>query len=374
MCRSYDFEPTGPLVCGKITPAHLSGTTIPTALSVSEQTNASGKELLTALILGDDFASRIIAASNLNIDSGFESTGIANMFGATAIASRLWGLNEDMMMNALGIALNQLAGTYQNIFDGAHSFKLPQGLASRGGIFSVELARKGFTGVRDALMSKHGYFSLYCPSYQIEVLTKGLGTEFYADNTSKPYPCCRSNHAAIECALELARCNEIRPEDIEEVLVDVNPRTRDFAVGQPFRIREVAQIDAAFSLQYTVASTLLRKSIKLEHFTDHFIREPKVMDLVPKVWLAANLPPEKALAAAVKIKLRNGKEYEARVDIPRGHGTLAPLAPAEIEQKFFNNVAFSKSVSIEKTKRALRLLERLEQVDKITKIIEPLAA
>ena len=64
MSRSYDFEPAGPLVEGKSTPAHLSGTTVPTAIAVAEQKGASGKDLLTALILGDDLASRIIAASN----------------------------------------------------------------------------------------------------------------------------------------------------------------------------------------------------------------------------------------------------------------------------------------------------------------------
>ena len=62
MARSYDFEPTGPLVDGKSTPAHLSGTTVPTAITVAEHKGVSGRDLLTALILGDDIASRIIAA------------------------------------------------------------------------------------------------------------------------------------------------------------------------------------------------------------------------------------------------------------------------------------------------------------------------
>ena len=72
MARSYDFEPAGPVVDGKRTPSHLSGTTVPTAISVAESVGASGKDFLTALILGDDMASRVIAASELNLDSGFE--------------------------------------------------------------------------------------------------------------------------------------------------------------------------------------------------------------------------------------------------------------------------------------------------------------
>ena len=133
MARSYDFEPTGAYVEGKSTPAHLSGTTGPASITVAEQKAASGKELLTALILGDDLASRITAASQLNIDSGFDCTGTVNAFGATAIAGRLWRLNEHQLLNAFGIVLNQLAGSFQNIFDGAHSFKLPQGLSAQRG-------------------------------------------------------------------------------------------------------------------------------------------------------------------------------------------------------------------------------------------------
>jgi 2-methylcitrate dehydratase PrpD len=369
MTRSYDFEPTGAYVEGKSTPAHLSGTTGPTAITVAEQKIAGGKELLSALILGDDLASRITAASQLNIDSGFDCTGTVNAFGATAIAGRLWGLNEHQMLNAFGIVLNQLAGSFQNIFDGALSFKLPQGLAARAAIFSVALAEKGFTGVRDPLLSKYGYFSLYCKTYQLEVLTRDLGKKFYADYTCKPYPCCRSNHAAIECALELTGTHLIRPEDIDEIIVDITPTALDFAVGQPFKLREVPQIDGAFNLQYTVASALLRKNVKLEHFTEEFIRDPKIIDLINKIRLTPTMPLDKPLGARVKIKMKQGNEYDKRIDMPKGNGIFTPLTKADMRTKFFDNVAFSKTVSMEKAEKVLDLIERLEEVDNIHKII-----
>jgi 2-methylcitrate dehydratase PrpD len=369
MARSYDFEPAGPIVDGKSTPAHISGTTIPVGLAMAEAMGSSGKDLLAALILGDDLTSRIIAASNINLDSGFEPTGIANMFGATAIAGRLLGLNEHQMLNAFGIALNQMGGTFQNIFDGVHSFKLPQGLAARGGIFSAALAQRGFTGIKDALFSKYGYFSLYCTPYQPEVLIKDLGKAFYADRTCKPYPCCRSTHAAIDCTLDLVYNNRIEPEDIEEVIVDVPPKARDFAVGQPFRIREVPQIDASFSIQYTVASVLLRKTVRLEHFTEPFVRDPKVMKLITQIKLTANMTPEKPLAAAVKIRTKQGNEYEKRVDMPKGNGIFTPLTPAEKKDKFFANVEFSKTVPLDKAAKALSALERIEETDNIADIM-----
>lgn len=368
MARSYDYEPTGPLVDGKSTPAHLSGTTVPTAITVAEYVEATGKDLLTALIVGDDIASRIIAASSLNIDSGFDSTGTVNAFGAAAIAGRLIGLDEQQMLNTFGIVLNQFAGTFQNIFDGAHSFKLPQGLSAQAGIFSVALAKKGFTGVRDPLFSKYGYFALYCKSYQLDMLTKDLGKRYYMDNTCKPYPCCRSNHAAIECVLKLIQSHSIAPEDVDEIIVDITPTARNFAVGQPFKIREVPQIDAAFSIQYNVANVLLRRSVKLEHFTEEFVRDKKISDLIRRIRLTATTSPETPLGAGVKIKMKHGGEYETRVDMPKGHGVLTPLTAAEKKAKYFDNVRFSNTISNEKAKQTLELLEDLEHVDNVRKI------
>lgn len=374
MARSYDFEPTGAYVENKSTPAHLSGTTGPTAITVAEQKAASGKELLTALVLGDDLASRITAASQLNIDSGFDCTGTVNAFGATAIAGRLWGLNEHQMLNAFGIVLNQLAGSFQNIFDGVHSFKLPQGLAARAAIFSVALASKGFTGIKDPLLSKYGYFALYCKTYQLEVLTKDLGKKFYADYTCKPYPCCRSNHAAIECVLEINRVNNIKPEDIDEIVVDITPTALDFAVGQPFKIRDIPQIDASFNLQYTVASALLRKDVKLEHFTEEFVRNPQITELINKIRLTPAMPLDKPLGARVRIKMKQGNEYEKKVDMPRGNGIFTPLTTADMRTKYFDNVAFSQTISRDNAEKLLGLIERIEEVDNINKIIKLLVA
>ncbi len=374
MARSYEFDPTGPLVDRKSTPAHVSGTTVPVALSVAEASKAGGRELLTALILGDDLASRLIASSNLDLDSGFDCTGTANAFGAAAVAGKLWGLNEEQMANAFGIVLNQAAGSFQNMYDGVHAFKLPQGLSAQAGIFSAALARKGFTGAKDPLFGQYGYFALYCKSYTPEILTKDLGNEFCADITCMPYPCCRSNHAAMECALHLVLSYSIRPEDIEEVVVEISGKALDFAVGRPFRIREVPQIDAAFSLQYCIANALLRRTVSLEHFTDECIRDPLVMDIISRIRLAPRMPPEKPLAAKVRIRTRQGGEYEKRVDVPKGHGMLTPLTAAEKRDKFMRNVSFSGGISWESAERALSLIHMLDEMQNIDGVLTLLIA
>jgi len=97
MSRSFDFEPVSPLVEGINTPGHVSGTTVPTAITMGEAADISGRELMTALLVGDDIASRMLAASGFGFTLGWDGTGTVNAFGATAIAGRMLGLNKLQM-------------------------------------------------------------------------------------------------------------------------------------------------------------------------------------------------------------------------------------------------------------------------------------
>lgn len=370
MCRSFDFEPVEPNVHGKNIPAHVSGTTVPTALALSELKNVGGREMITAVIVGDDMTSRVLAASRYSFDKGWDMTGTVNVFGATAIAGRLLGLDESQLVNAFGIALNQMAGSFQNIYDGTHCFKLPMGMAARAGIFSAELARKGFTGMKDPLLSKHGYYNLYGGEYDTEVLTKELGKTFFGDRTFKPYPSCRSTHAAIDCSLELVRGRRIHADDIEEITVNVTPATRDMFVSQSFDIGDFPQANATFSLRYNIANVFLRKSIKLEHFSEAFIRDPNIKTLASKVNITATLPPEKPLASGLEVRMRDGGTFSTYVEIPRGDGFYNALTQEELKQKFRENVFFTGLFTSEETENLIEWLTSLESIDDLGKLIQ----
>jgi 2-methylcitrate dehydratase PrpD len=246
-------------------------------------------------------------------------------------------------------------------------------LAARASIVSTEMAGKGFTGIKDPLFSRHGYFVLYCQNPNPDILTKNLGKKFYADSTFKPYPSCRGTHAAIECALHLHRMHRIDCEDIAEIIVNVTPGAYNTFVGVPFEIGDVPQVNATFSIRYTVANVLLRKSIKLEHFTDHFIREPKLLDLIQRVDLKPTLPPGKPLASNVEVTMKNGQKLSAYVEVPRGDSIDNPITKEELVDKFRSNVAFSRTVPDENAEKVLGLIERLEDVHDVTEIIDALS-
>jgi 2-methylcitrate dehydratase PrpD len=375
MARLLDFEPISPIVDGKVNLVHLSATTIPTAFAVAEQKDAGGKELITALILGDDLAARIMAASEHHGDLGWEPMGTVTAFGATAVAGRLSGFNEVQMLNALGIALDQIGGTVQSVFEGTHAFVLPQGLATRAGIFSADLAKRGFTGVKDPLLSKYGYFNLYCQNSHPEVLTKDLSKKFYAEGSFKKYPSCGGTHGAITCALDIVSKNDIEIEDISEVTLGVLPGSNEGFLGflaQPFEIGDYPPATAKFNLRYSVANALARKSSKVEHFTDEFIRDKKVGGLARKVKLTSLSPSEKP-TTFLNIKMKDGREFSAVLDTSR-RGPSGPSSKEELEEKFRSNVAVSNTVSNKNAEEALDMLEHIDEVDDIKQIINLLVA
>jgi 2-methylcitrate dehydratase PrpD len=371
MARSFDFGIVIPYIGDTMVPAHVSESTVPTAVTTAEWRRASGKELITALILGEDIAIRLSAASKYIPGTGWDTPGIVNKFGTVAIAAKLIGLNERQIVNAFGIILDQLAGSFQSINDGAHNFKLGQGLAARDGIITAEMAGKGWVGAKDPLMGKYGYFKLYCQGCEPEILTDKLGKEFYGGRcTYKPYPGCGWTHPAIDCALILTRQQSFDADKIKEITINVAHMHLDSPLNQPFELEDFPQGNASFSFRYAVANALLRKSSRPEHYTEEYIRDPQVGALARKCQVISTMTPaDRVDAAEVRVKLKDGSEFSARVNAPKGNPLFYPLTTNEILEKFRNNVAFSNTVPKQNAEKALDMINRLEKVQDTSELV-----
>jgi 2-methylcitrate dehydratase PrpD len=370
MARSFDFEPLSPLVDGESIPAHISATTIMTAMALGEMKGINGKELFAAIMVGDDVASRVLAASGYDFTLGWDNTGTVNVIGATAIAGRLLGLNNKQMRNAFGIALNQLAGSFQSIWEGSTDFKLPQGMSARNGIFAAELAKAGWTGPEDALLSKFGYYHLYTEGcVKPDILTKDLGKKYYADATIKPWSCCRGNQGAIACALAIVRKHDIKAENIEEVIIYASQYMLDNFLAQSFKIGDFPHGSACFNFRYAVANALIRKGVRPEHYSEEAIRSPDINALIKKVRLALLECVETPLTSRVTVRMKDGQEFSEFTNSPKGDSVKNPITKEEIIEKFWANVDFSKTVAKNNAERLLCLLEKLEELGNVKDLV-----
>jgi 2-methylcitrate dehydratase PrpD len=368
MTRSYDFEPVDAEGEGKSSPAHISGTTVPTVLALAEARSASGRDLITALVLGDDIAARLGVASGFDFEAGWDNTGTINAFGATAVAGKLLGLDEKQLHNAFGIVLNQLGGSMDGVYDKTMAFKLPIALSARNGIFSASLAKEGFGGVKDPFTGAHGFFHNYCKNADLSDVVKDLGRRFFADAIIKPYSACRGTHSSIDSALKIARAHEYKPEDIEKIEVRVTPGTLKGFCGQPLEFGETPQVDATFNIRYTVARALLDKEIKPDYMVESAVRDPAIAALIGKMSLVPSIPNEKGQATEIRVTMKGGEVFTASTDFPLGHYLKTPLTEDQIKAKFRANVAFSKTISEKKAEKALDIILKLEQLKDIREL------
>lgn len=362
--RSFDYEPVHPYVHHEGYPAHITGTTVPVALAVAEATLASPQDMLASLVIGDDITSRIVAASQFTLELGWDNTGTTNIFGACAIAGRLLGLSKEELANAFGLVVNQSGGILQNVYDAVDAFKLPQGLAAFAGIISAKLAKKGFSGVKDPFEGRYGFFRLYCQEYNPEIVLKDLGKHFFSDGVIKPYPCCRANHAAVDCAIAIAKkVGVLAPDAVKSIDLYVDPRLIRIFVNRPYSSGRVKQIDAAFNIRFCVAKALLKGNLKIWHFEGSELEEEGVVRLCNLIRILP-IEDEKAGACRIEICLKDGESLCAEEHIAKGDRFHNPLTFDEIKLKFFENIHFA---GIEEG-RAQKLFEVVRSIEEFSKV------
>ena len=195
---------------------HPGIASIPVVMAVGEaQGNLSGKELITSTALGVDMMCRLALATTPGkspIELGWHLTSLFGFMGSAATAARVMRLNEEKIVDAIGIGYHQCAGNGQCVKDGALTKRLGPGFAVKGGITAALMAKAGVTGAKNSFEGEWGLYKQYMDGdYSREILTADLGKRFEGVNVAiKPYPCCRGIHPAIDAALALAIGENIR--------------------------------------------------------------------------------------------------------------------------------------------------------------------
>jgi 2-methylcitrate dehydratase PrpD len=374
MARSYDFEVMAGIVEDKVFAAHHAASIVPTAFSLGEMNNINGRELITAILVGDDTAARILVASAVGpIGIGWDGTMTVSHFGVTATAGRILGLNQFQLKNAFGIVLNSVAGAIQSLWDGATTFKF-QCNSDRNGIFAAELAKKGWIGVDDPLLSRFGYYNVYAQGCKDpDLLTRRLGEKYYGETYYKPYPCGMPNHPAIDAALEITKNTNFNTDDIKEVIIHVPPNAlKSSYYAKPFIIRNFPHGDAIFSYPYCVATTLLKKSFGLPNFTEEAIKDPIVNTITAKTSMVEQINGTGGglgIGIKLQVKMNDGRVFEALKGPPR-KWVKNPISREAIISKYWDQVNFSGTISRKNAQKILEKIENLEEVDNIKSIVK----
>lgn len=193
----------------------------PAALAVGERMHRSGRDVLSAIVVGIDVACRVSSALNpiTLFARGFHPTCVAGTFGAAAAAARLYGLRSAALRRAFGLAGTEASGLLAWVSDPTeHSRPFNMGLAARHGVFAAHLASCGFGGPPEIFEGKYPLGRAFTGEWHPGELFDGLGERFKVmELYFKQYACCAFIHPGLDGLLDLMGAAGVRPDAIRRM-------------------------------------------------------------------------------------------------------------------------------------------------------------
>jgi len=340
--HALDFDDTHPdAIC------HISVVVAPAALAAAEAAGATGRELVAALVAGNEVVARIgAAAAPAYMKTGFHPTSVCGVFGAAAAGARFAGLDADATTAALGIAGSTASGLFEYLADGSTTKPLHAGWAAQAGLLAARLAAHGATGPASVLEGRFGLFRSYfrLDEPALEARLADLGRVWETPRIAfKPYPACHFVHAVLDAARQATGGRRFEPDEVELVIVSI-PEQGVPLVLEP-REEKVAprtEYDAKFSLQYSVAAMIVNGRVGLDTYAAEAIADPRVLDLARRVEYEVREFPTfgSAFPGGVRILTRGGEGHEAELPYQRG-GEENPMTAQEVRRKFEENAALA---------------------------------
>jgi 2-methylcitrate dehydratase PrpD len=314
---------------------HPGSPTVAAALAVAEARDASGSELLAAIVCGYEIATRIGAAMQPSHVRHFHATGTIGCLGAAVAAAVLLSPRDaQAVRHALATAATFASGLQQALRSDAMTKPLHAGHAAAVGVRAAQAAAHGVTGAADILEGTVGLGAAMAQQVDWSRVTKGLGERYnIAHITHKVHACCGHIFPAIDAALTLRERHGLVPERIAPIHVTTYPQ----AVEATARFEPQSPYEAKFSLPYAVAHSLVHGAVRLDAFAPERIASAGVRSLMqqltPAVDPAFNAVFPSRRDTRVTITAAEGQRFTEHVAFRRGDPE-SPLGDAELDDKF----------------------------------------
>lgn len=344
---------------------HPGVTTIPAAIATAEANHLSGRDLITAVVLGYDAQIRVgLAVSpSIYVDRTFLAPGTLGIFGAAAAAAKLLKLDEDVVAGALAAAsyIGPLA-PFESFRLGAPAKDTIMGWANFSGLYAVELARGGFGGPETAIEGDYGYGRTVAARYDMSRLHRELGSRFDILHTGvKPYACCRQHHTAIDAVLELKQTCKLTADQVAGI------RHKTFVVGSRGTDRSPKSIPAAkYSAPYTIALAMIVGKNQREQYSMELIQDPSIIEMASRVEVLPDMELEalydEKWPSVVEVTTKDGRVLSARRDLPKGEPEY-PLSDQELKQKYVSLA--TDCVSAERAEAIWAAVSKLDEMDDV---------
>jgi 2-methylcitrate dehydratase PrpD len=346
LCHGLDFDDTH-----SDSVSHVSTVTCPAALAIGEASGRPGSDVLAAIVAGNEAITRLGGAASGRFHArGFHPTAICGIFGAACATARLTGADTPTAASALGIAGSMASGLFAYLEDGTATKPIHPAWAAHGGILAVRLATLGAEGPPSVLEGKFGLYHAFLGAERgdidVESQLADLGSRWETPRIAyKPFPVCHFMHGSLGAAADALDGGTLTPEEIADVLVTV-PGAGVSLVLEPAdkKKRPRSDYEGKFSLQYSVASMLIRGHVFVSDFSDEAIADPAVLSVAEKVRYETPEYPTypQAFPGGVRVTLTDGTTLARDFPHQKG-GPENPMSEDEVREKFRANALLGVS-------------------------------
>lgn len=318
---------------------HASIGTVTAAMGLGEAVNASGVQVLEAVVRGVEITSRVYEAIYTTMrrytEMGLVPVGIPSTIGAAAAAAHLLRLDDQQTLNALAIA-GSLAGwcPAEVIFGQGGTVKpmLFGAQPADTGVTAAYYARAGMTGPIDLLDSKIGYFATTSTNgHFVEVSWKDRWA--LGQPRRKLHACCGYLHSPVD-ALGLLR-QKIPADTLQRghISVRVSPYVADVVSKERM---PNSPNDARFHLQYCLALVACGTDVILpEHSIalDQYLQRSDVREAMQRISVIQDARLSHYHHCSVEFVGNDGNTCVQKLSAPRG-SPQEPMTDDQVISKF----------------------------------------
>ena len=344
---------------------------VPAALAIAEEGRLSGRDLLTALVLGYEIGTRVGIACKIRMS--MHPHGTWGTVGAAVAVGKLMGYSEAAMKEMINVSSSLgLATSRRTMLEGGTVRNVYSGMSNFMGILAHQLVQSGFTGEADGLKTVYG--SVVSDTFSPEVMTDELGKRFeIARNYFKMHACCRYNHGTLDALERILAQKPLKAAEVEKVDVETYSLAAQLCDRNPQNM-----LAAKFSIPFAAATLLVHGRTDVSCFTPQAVRSDEVQALAKKVEvkedpkLTAMMPSRRP--SRVRVTLKSGEKLEAEVTMNRGDFE-DPYGPGDLEKKYFSLAdPVWGHAKAEQIHSQVMAVEKLKDINEVTSLIAPISS
>jgi len=333
---------------------HSTTYTLAASLATAENVEANGRQALEAFIIGREVRAtldRLFSARSSGIGPGargWHSNGILGPIAAACSASRIYRLNSQQTLAAIGLATGACGALTRDGGTMAKPFRC--GHAAATGVTSALLAQAGFSSDETALEGRYGLLEAVGPLSDeiLESLGRNLGVEWDLAHSLriKPFASCTATHSGLEAMLRLCQREKITADTVEAIECDLRPYPL-------VRARPTRGYEGRFSMPFCLAMTLVHGTVTPNDFVDERLQDARIQNLIQRT--------RHVKADSLTVILKSGKKFSE------------PFQPihnltdwSQVRDKFALSVC--ENFSKERAENMIDCVSRLENLDSVRQL------